>query len=110
QQTEIKRLIGMQRLERLRQTREMIRHSSDLDLGARQIEIGGHDEQVIAARGGDFFYNGGFAKQRFVKTGLLDSLQTKRACCIGLRIKIDKQNVQVHLCQRRPEIYGRGRL
>ena len=65
---------------------------------------------VIAARRGDFFYNGGFAKQRFVKTGLLDSLQTKRACCIGLRIKIDKQNVQVHLCQRRPEIYGRGRL
>jgi len=103
-------LIGVQRLQRFRQTREVIRHTRDFDLGAGQIEIGGHDKQAVAPRRKDFFSNGSFAKQGLVKTDVLHSLQTKRAGCVRLWIKIDKQNAMAQFRQSSAEIHGRGRF
>jgi len=110
QENELERLVGMQRLERFRQTREMVRHARDFDFGAGQIEIGRHDKQVIAARGNDFFSNGSPAEQRFVEADLLDSFQTERAGRVRLRIKINKQNAMAQLRQPSAEIYGCGRF
>ena len=62
QQDKIKCLVCVQRLERLRQTREMIRHPRNLDLGTSKIEIGRHNEQAFAFSGKDSFGNRGVAK------------------------------------------------
>src|SRR5439155_1077793 len=51
---EIKGVVRQQWLERFRQTGEMIRHSSDLDLGTGKIDTGRHDEQTLASRRQDF--------------------------------------------------------
>src|SRR6185437_8271864 len=59
QQNKIKRLICVQRLERFRQPREMIRHPGDFDLGTGKIEIGRHYKQGFAFRRKDSFANGG---------------------------------------------------
>ena len=55
----------------------MIRHSGNLNFGAGQIEMGGHDEQGVALRGKDSFSDGNATEQWLVKTGFLDALQTK---------------------------------
>src|SRR6266487_1852203 len=110
QENEIKSLVGMQRLERFRQTREMIGHSRDFNFGAGQIEIGRYDKQVIAARGNDFFSNGTLAEQWFVKTNLLDPLKPKRAGRVRLRIEIDKQNAIAQFRERSAKVHSRRRF
>jgi len=110
QENKIKSLVGMQRLERFRQTREMIGHSRDFNFGAGQIEIGRYDKQVVAARGNDFFGDGSLAEQWFVKTNLLDSLQPKRAGRVRLRIKIDKQNAMAQFRERSAKVHSRRRF
>jgi len=110
QENEIECCVGVQRLECFRQTHEVIRHARYFDFGAGQIEIGRHDKQVIAARGKDFFSDRSLPEQWFVETDLLESLQTKRAGRVRLRIKIDKQNAMAQFCQRSAKVHGRGRF
>jgi hypothetical protein len=100
----------MQWLESFRQTREVIRHARDFDFSARQIEIGRHDEQVIAAGRQDFISNGSLTQQGFVQTNLLYTFQTERAGGVSLGIKVNNQNAVAQFRQRGPKIHGRGRF
>ena len=100
----------MQRLERLRQTCEVVWHSGDLDLGTGKINIGGHDKKGVTPRGEDFFGNRCAAEQWLIETGLLCSLQAERAGRVRLRIEIDKQDPLAQLRQGRAEIDSRSRF
>src|ERR1041385_720612 len=88
----------------------MVRHPGDLHLGARKIEIRRHNEQAFAFCGKNSFSNRGLAEQRLIKTGLLYRLQSERTGRVRLWIQIDNQNPVAELCQRRAEIYSRGRF
>jgi len=62
QKNKIERLVGMQRPERFRKAREMIRHPRDLNFGTSKIEVGRHNEQRFAFCRKDSFNDGGLAK------------------------------------------------
>src|SRR4030095_584729 len=100
----------MQRFERPRQTREVIRHSGDLDLDAGKINVRGHDEKGVTPRGEDSFGNRRAAEQLLIETGVLHWLEAERAGRVCLWIEIDKQNPLTQLSQAGAEIDGGGRL
>src|SRR6266699_6297128 len=88
----------------------MVWHPGDLDLGARKVEIGRHNEQGFAFCGKDSFGNGGVPEQWFVKASLLYCLQPKRAGRVRLRIKIDKQNAMAQFRERSAKVHGCSRF
>ncbi|OPZ74633.1 MAG: hypothetical protein BWY82_00610 [Verrucomicrobia bacterium ADurb.Bin474] len=79
-------------------------------LDSRQIYFGGDDEEVLVAGGQDFFLCGSFSVQRTVDAGALGFFKSEAAGCIGLRIHIDKQRVDMLVCQRSREVDGSRRF
>src|SRR5207244_13633637 len=100
----------MQRLERFRQTREVIRHARYFDFGPGQIEISRDDEQMIATGRKDFVSNGSLAQQWFVQTDSLHAFQTERASRVRLGIKVNNQNVVAPFRQSSSKIPPRRRF